>query len=164
MRPRYGRAGGVLEGLSSLVDNSLLVSLPEACGDGEPRFAMLETIREYALELLVSSGESEEMRRRHVAYYLSLADAERGDQFGSGEAVWMERWEREHGNLRAALRWAARERDADTGARLVLAMWRFWAARGYLAEGRRWAEAALALDGAEDASAVSPGKRAFCSA
>ena len=78
----------------------------------------------------------------------------------------MVRWEEEHDNLRAALRWALESRDAEAGARLVLALWRFWVGHGYQSEGRRWAEAVLALDRAkdragEDILALSPGKRAF---
>jgi predicted ATPase len=100
----------VLETLASLVDNSLLVSLSESSAfqeDEEPRFTMLETIREYALERLESSGEVEEVQRKHAKYYLTLAEATQPQiSVRWGEADWWSKFtriEREHDNLRAAL-------------------------------------------------------------
>jgi predicted ATPase len=147
---------GVLETLASLVDNSLLLSLSgtSTCQeDEEPRFTMLETIREYALERLASSGEVKEMQRRHARYYVELAEvaqpvaSKRWD-----EVEWQSKFtriEKEHDNLRAALGWAEQNREVETGARLALALWWFWIERGYLSDGRRWMETLLALDGAE---------------
>jgi len=145
----------VLEGLAALVDNSLLVSLPGGSARAEPRFTMLETIREFAQESLESSGEAEEMRRKHARYYLTLAEALRPELSPGQEGAWISRMEQEHDNLRAALRWAIRRREAEVGGRLVLALWRLWIERGHWVEGRRWAEAVLALDGSEAQAVAS---------
>ena len=148
-------ASNVLETVASLVDNSLLVSLSESSTSQEgeePRFTMLETIREYALERLTSSDEVEEAQRKHAQYFLALAEAaqlEASKQRDEGE--WgskFTRLEREHDNLRAALSWAVQNLEAETGARLAIALWWFWIERSYLSDGRRWMEAVLALDGA----------------
>ena len=161
--------GVILEGMASLVDNSLLVTRSGACAgreDEERRFAMLETIREYALERLESSGEAEEVWRKHASYYLAMAESLQPEVSPEREGDWIERLEEVHDDLRAALRWAIRAREAETGGRLVLMLWRLWAERGHSVEGRRWAEAVLALDGsrAEAARARSrlpAHKRAF---
>lgn len=158
----------ILEGLAALVDNSLLVSLPGGAGSegGEPRFTMLETVREYASERLESSGEAEEVRRKHARYYLALAESLQPEVSPERDRDWIVRLEEEHDNLRAALRSAVQARDAETGGRLVLMLWRLWAERGHLIEGRWWAKTVLALDGseAEAARALSrlpAHKRAF---
>jgi tetratricopeptide (TPR) repeat protein len=121
---------------------------------------MLETIREYALERLASSGELQEVQRKHAQYYLALAEtvqpetSERLD----GVAWWskLAGLEREHDNLRAALRWSVENQEAETGARLALALWRFWIEHSYLSDGRQWIEAVLALDGAEGRTKEAP--------
>src|SRR5215207_9018214 len=148
-------ASNVLETVASLVDNSLLVSLSESSTSREseePRFTMLETIREYALERLTAGGDVEEAQRRHAQYYLELAEAaqlEASKQWGGPRPpIYFVRLEREHDNLRAALSWAAQNLEAETGARLAIALWWFWIERSYLSDGRRWMEAFLALDGA----------------
>ncbi len=154
----------VLETLASLVDNSLLVPRSESSTcqeDEEPRFTMLETIREYALERLTSSGEVEEVQRKHAQYYLALAEAAQPEASGRLDGVewWsslLTRLEGEHDNLRAALRWAVQNREAEMAARLALALWRFWMERSYLSDGRQWMEAVLALDGAEGRTGEAP--------
>jgi len=141
-------AGAVLERLAALVDNSLLVSRSEPSAGREykePRFVMLETIREYAAERLESGGEAEDIRRAHALHYLALAEAAQPEVSAHMLKEWLAVLEREHDNLRAALRWAIRDRVADTAARLALALWRFWAERYHLSEGRRWLESVLAL-------------------
>jgi predicted ATPase len=146
----------VLELLASLVDNSLLVSRSESstCQAGEePRFTMLETIREYALERLTLSGEVEEVQRKHTQYYLALAEAAQPQATGQWDEVkwwWgFTRLKREHDNVRAALSWAIQNLEVETGARLALALWWFWLEHGYLSDGRQWMEALLAMDGAK---------------
>ncbi|MDQ3589026.1 MAG: tetratricopeptide repeat protein, partial [Actinomycetota bacterium] len=155
----------VLERLASLVDNSLLVTRSGASAhreDEEPRFTMLETIREYALERLTSSGEVEEVQKKHAHYYLALAEAAQPKASGwwnVGEWWWgFTQLEIEHDNLRAALGWAVQNREVETGARLAIALWWFWLERGYLSDGRRWMEAILALDGAEARTGEAPRK------
>jgi predicted ATPase/DNA-binding XRE family transcriptional regulator len=146
--------GDILEGLAALVDNSLLVSRSRAFAgkeNEELRFTMLETIREYAAERLESSGEAEELNRAHARYYLALAEAAQPEE-GSmhvQDQWWWAQLEEEHDNLRVALRWAIRNREVEIGARLGLALWRFWNLSSHLSEGRRWLEAVLALGGPE---------------
>ena len=129
--------GGDLETIGSLVDESLVRS------DGE-RFAMLETIREYALEALEASTEADEIRRAHAAYYLGVARAAVPGLAGSDQALWRTRLEADHGNLRAAIRWSLDAGDAETALQLCVYLARFWLERGYLSEGRLWLDEALA--------------------
>ena len=153
--PDGSEEGDVLERLAALVDNSLLASRSEASvgrEDEEPRFMMLETIREYAAERLQSSGEAEAMHRAHALYYLALAEAAQPEAFAHEQEGWLALLEEEHDNLRAALSWAIRTREVDKAARLALALWRFWATSSHLSEGRRWLEAVLALGKAEGRS------------
>jgi predicted ATPase/class 3 adenylate cyclase len=135
----------VLEGLSSLLDKSLLRQ--EEMVEEEPRFVMLETIREYARERLKLSGEAEEIRRLHAEYFLALAEQGASEQQGPEEAAWLERLDLEHDNMRAALSWMLESEEAEPGLRLSGALWQFWDMRGYYGEGRRWLEEALAKDG-----------------
>jgi len=141
-------AGDALEWLASLVDKSLLWQREPA--DDAPRVGMLETIREYGLERLAGAGEEECAHQRHAAYYLSLAEAAEPELTGADQAVWLERLDREHDNLRAALRWTQETGDVATGLKLGGAVWRFWYVRGHLGEGRGWLEdlAARAADAA----------------
>jgi predicted ATPase/DNA-binding CsgD family transcriptional regulator/transcriptional regulator with XRE-family HTH domain len=133
-----------LTGLGTLVDHSLLLQEEPAGAvepDGEPRFRMLETIREFALECLERGGEAAPVKQAHAAYYLALA--ERSELTSGAQAVWLGRLEAEHQNFRAALAWSL-EHDAETALRLSGALWRFWYMRGHLSEGRRWLDRALA--------------------
>jgi predicted ATPase/DNA-binding CsgD family transcriptional regulator len=135
----------VLSRISSLVDKSLLQST-EGMG-GEARLAMLETVREYALEQLNASGEAESVRRAHAAYYLKLAE-QAEPLLASPEArSWLDRLNTEHDNLRAALRWLIENNETDIATRISSALWQFWFARGYLSEGRRWIDDSLKLSG-----------------
>ena len=103
----------LLEGLSALVDHSLVQQREEG---GEPRFGMLHVIREYALERLEASGEAEALRRAHAAYFLALAEqAEPASDRAGGSAPGLDRLEREHDNLRAALGWAREQGEAEIG-------------------------------------------------
>ena len=96
----------VLETMESLVGKSL-VKQTEA--DGEPRFAMLETIREYAGERLIAAGDEERVRERHRDYFLALAEEAEPKLIGAEQAEWLQRLEEEHENLRAALNWSLME-------------------------------------------------------
>jgi predicted ATPase/class 3 adenylate cyclase len=140
----------VFEGLSSLVDKSILRQ--EEGVEGEPRFVMLETIREYAREGLEFSGEAAEIRRLHAEYFLALAEQGASELQGPEEATWLERLEIEHDNMRAALSWTLESEEAELGMRLAGALWQFWDMRGYYGEGRRWLEQALAKDGPASAA------------
>lgn len=128
-------------GLTSLVDHSLVRR--DEGSDDEPRFRMLETLREYALEKLTASGEAGELRMRHAQYYLQLAEhADRG-LTGPAQRERLDELKAEHDNLRAALAWAL-DASVELGLRLAVALWRFWWVRGYLSEGRGWLEQGLA--------------------
>ncbi len=109
---------------------------------GEPRFGMLETIREYALEQLAAHGETEVTRREHATSYLRLAQAAEPKLFGADQLIWLKRLEAEHDNLRAALRWFLDSVDA-AALHLSGTLVRFWFMRGYWSEGRRWLTAAI---------------------
>ncbi len=130
--------------IESLLDASLL---RRAGGDGaEPRYLMLETVREYAAGKLEAEGESEEAHRKHAGYFLKLAETADVKLTGGEQAEWLQRLEAEHDNIRAALAWMlvgegadiSRVRDAEGALRLAGGLWRFWLMRGYLSEGRRW--------------------------
>ena len=130
--------------LSSLADKSLLTVDASAA---EPRFSMLETIQEYAAELLEESGAGAATRRRHADVFLELAETAEPELRGSpGE--WLERLEREHDNLRVSLDRLAAGGETELVLRLAGALWRFWYLRGHLGEGRHRLENALAADAA----------------
>jgi predicted ATPase/DNA-binding SARP family transcriptional activator len=132
-------AGDMVELLGWLVEKSLVQVEPLA---GEHRYRLLETMRQYARERLVEAGEHDELGRRHRQWYVALAVAEDPTPTGGGSRPgWLER---EHDNLRAALA-SGLEHDPPTALRLAVALWWFWVARGYFAEGSRWMDAALAL-------------------
>jgi predicted ATPase/DNA-binding SARP family transcriptional activator len=133
----------VIDGITALVDKSLL--RPEEDEDGEPRFVMLETIREYALERLVEHGEAENVGRWHVDYYLALAEQAAPALRAGQQAAWLDRLEADHANLRAALDWCLENREAERGLRLGSTVWRLWFWHGHITEGRTYLAAILTL-------------------
>jgi predicted ATPase/class 3 adenylate cyclase len=143
----------VVEGVSALADKSLLRQTEGV--DGEPRFVMLETIREYALDRLVAQGQVNAMRGRHAAYYAGLAERAETKLQGPEQVIWLDRLELEHDNLRAALAWAL-EVETELGLRLASALAPFWNVRCHLSEGRRWLTRAIASEG--DSSIASRAK------
>lgn len=134
----------VLEGVASLIDKNLLQQVEEM--SGAPRLVMLETIREYGLECLEAGeefGEAEATRLAHANYYLKLAEEIDQKLRGAQQVTWLERLEREHDNLRAALRWLVEREEVEMALRLGGALCQFWAMRGHLTEGRQWLEGIL---------------------
>lgn len=132
----------VLEGLAVLVDSSLLQR--EDGEDGERRFVMLQTIREYASERLERSGNSAILHECHAAYYLGLAEEAEREISGPKQVSWQRRLEADHDNLRAALRWFLDRKDGERASQLAGALHRFWHLSAHWSEGRRWLEEALA--------------------
>ncbi len=140
----------LLDAMASLVDKSLLRQVDEE--KVEPRFTMLQTIREYAIEKLEASSEANALLRRHAAFFARLAEeAEPWLEQGAEQKRWLDLLEAEHDNLRAALTWSL-DAAPDIALRLVGALPRFWEIRGYVTEGRRWAT--LALEHGHDAPAA----------
>ena len=140
-----GRDLGIdlFDGLSSLVDKNLIQHVDR--GDSEARFTMLETIREYALERLASSGEECATRRAHAAYCLVLAEEGNPELTPSGRTSWLTRCDLEIDNFRSALDWLLSNLDLDWGLRLCMALFRFWDMREHLTEGRARLEVILQL-------------------
>ncbi len=135
----------LFEGLSSLVDKNLLERGDR--GDDEPRFTMLETIREYALERLMQSGEQPALRRAHAAYFLVLAE-EGNPELGPAErSRWLARCDVEIDNFRCALDSLFETVNVDWGLRLCVALFRFWDMHEHLTEGRSRLETVLHLAG-----------------
>ena len=132
----------IVDSLLSLADKSLLRHIEGR--EGEPRFAMLGTIREYALERLAERGELVAMRHARTMYYLALAEEAEPHLTGAAQGAWLARLEEEHDNVRASIRNALEAEEYEAAVRLVAAFWRFWSVRGYLTEGRHWMEQALA--------------------
>src|SRR5205814_1533314 len=115
----------VLDGLSSLINKSLVQQREMA--DGEPRFLMLETIREYAVERLEERGELDGLRRAHAGYFLELAERALPLLRGPEQTAWLDCLEREHDNFRSALEWCNGTPGAEeAGLRLAAALWPFW--------------------------------------
>jgi DNA-binding CsgD family transcriptional regulator len=146
----------LLDSLGALVDQSLLerVQGPGAAPwEGQSRFAMLETIREYAVAQLEASGEADATRRRHAAYFLTFAEEAdreiRGQAERGGQIACLERLRAEHLNLRSAVIWALEQGEADLALRLTGALHWCWFLHGHWTGGRRWLAQALALLGAE---------------
>ena len=123
----------LLDGMASLLDKSLAQQIEQ--GNGESRFAMLETIREYALDKLEASGEEKLTKRAHAAYCLVLAEEGAAEPNTVETGAWLERLGLEHDNFRAALEWLTKTGDAEWGLRLATDLFRFWETREYLAEG-----------------------------
>ena len=134
----------VLDLVGSLVDKSLVVveevSSTEE-GDGEARYSLLETVREYASEKLEESGGAEALRGHHADFFQELAQEAEPELHGPDHSVWLDRLEKELDNMRAALAWGKRREGREEGwMRTAVALWWFWFVRGYLSEGRKWLE------------------------
>jgi tetratricopeptide (TPR) repeat protein len=142
-----GVTGSVLDGVASLIDKSLV---QQTAQEGEqPRLVMLETLREYGLEVLASGGEAEATREAHATCYLALAEQAQLELSSPQQISWFERLEREHDNLRAALSWFLEQSSDRQSSKLALrlsgALSQFWFIRGYVSEGQHWLERVLEI-------------------
>ena len=131
----------LLEGISSLLDKSLLRQVAQE--QDPPRLQFLETIRAFGLERLVEAGESRAAQETHARYFLLFAETAEPELYGAAQVAWFDTLEREHDNFRAALRWLIESRKIEQALCLSVALARFWAIRGYVAEGRQWLHGAL---------------------
>ncbi|HEX8919240.1 MAG TPA: tetratricopeptide repeat protein [Chloroflexota bacterium] len=140
--------GEILDGVASLVEKSLLrqdSSRVPALG-GDPRFVMLETIREYAAERLEESGASQELQDEHTGYFLALAEEAASALESLEQRGWLDGLEIERDNMRAAVQWTRQSGDIDRGLRLAVALSGFWMVRGPLSEGRQWLDELVVTD------------------
>jgi non-specific serine/threonine protein kinase len=136
--------GEVLDLLSGLVEKSLVLA-EEHEGVGV-RYRMLEPVKQYAREKLEEAGESATVRRRHADFFLALAQRARPELRGPEDRKWLERLEREHDNMRAALSFALESDEAEMALRMAGALGTFWHMHSHSDEGRTWLEVALARD------------------
>ena len=139
-----GLSASVLDGIATLVDQRLLYRVDGPAG--EPRYAMLETIREYAVDQLVASGEEAALRDAHTAWCLAFADEAAPHWFTVDQSSWADRVDAEHENLRAALAYTLELPDCALGQTPCQRIWPFWIVRGHIWEGWRWMEQVLARD------------------
>ena len=135
--------GQILHGLTRLTAKSLLITEPTA--EGETRYTFLATIKQYAAEKLEQSGEMLAMAHHHLFYYLDLAETSRPDLDGPQQIETLKQLEREHGNFRAALRFALDHQRPHEALRLANALTEFWYVRSHHSEGRDWLQQALSL-------------------
>ena len=133
--------GEILDLLARLVDKSLVLVEER---EGDRRYRFLETIRQYALERLWEAGEAARLQERHWTWYMALVERAEQETFSPQQAAWFNRIEREHDNLRAALRYLLEGGQVGIAARIGAgALWHFWLYRGYLTEGRNVLERIL---------------------
>ncbi|MCC6187590.1 MAG: tetratricopeptide repeat protein [Anaerolineales bacterium] len=135
-------AGTVAASVAALCTRHL-VDGQAGLGDNQ-RFDLLEAIRLYALERLAMQGEAERLRQRHLAYFARLAASAAPHLLGPDQALWLNRLEHDHANLRAALGYALAEAQPTLALQMAVDLWRFWHVHAHLAEGRAWLEQALA--------------------
>ncbi len=150
----------VIDDIASLLNKSLLHQTQRE-GE-EPRFSMLETIREYGLECLRERAEVAACQQAHALCMVALAEEAESHLKSARQLEWLRQLEVEQGNIRAALGWLIEQEEADLSLRLAGACWRFWFMRGYYGEGYRWLEAALGLPQANQRTA--PRAKALCGA
>lgn len=138
--------GDVLSAMAGLVDQSLVDEQPhrDALAD-QPRYALLEMVREYAGEQLAASGEIERVRQAFEGFLIRLAENAEVGLMGPEQHLWLDRLDGEHANIRAALAGALERMDGATALCLAPRLWEFWRIRGYPAEGSSWLQRALAV-------------------
>lgn len=139
-----GEAGDVLEGVSALLDQSLVV-LDQ--GHPQGRYYMLDVVREYAAARLANASEADGVSKRHALYYLALAEEAEPNLTRAGHQDWFGRLDVERGNFRRAMAWVIEHGETVLALRYTAALWRFWRQFGEFTEGRRWTDSALGMAG-----------------
>jgi tetratricopeptide (TPR) repeat protein len=132
----------VLDGFETLIDHSLVRRVEGVTS--EPRYVMLETVREYALERLETSDEGDRIRRAHASYFVRSAEGAEQQFQGPDHGLWLDRLEADRANFRSAIDYLAEAGDREAEVRLAAALWLLWYHRGPLHEGVNRLEAALA--------------------
>ena len=145
----------LLETLASLVTKSLVQVADDSIDPAEPEYGMLETIRAFAFEELAASGDKRLLRNRHLAHFVSVAEQWTGGLASARRDARLAQLDREYPNFRAALEWAAESGQCEAGLRLVAALWLYWDWRGFHAEGARWSDRVLAIEGDADPALLS---------
>jgi non-specific serine/threonine protein kinase len=151
----------VLELLSSLVNKSLVVS--QTLLRDEARYLLLETIRQYAHEKLLGSGETPAMRDRHLQCFLNLAEEATPKLRGEYQQLWLGWLEGEYDNIRAALAWSLESGRVEAGLRIAVAIYQFWVIHDYAEEGLGWIERLLARADQRVAAVVHANALAYAS-
>jgi non-specific serine/threonine protein kinase len=150
--PDLVRVSDVLDLLWHLVDKSLVVA--EAESTGLERYRLLETLRQFTRERLADRAQLQEIRRRHAAYYQALAVQAARHLLGADQVTWLDRLDREHENLQAALRFSIESQDAEFGMRIAASLHYFWYFRAHYTEGRTLRAAVLALPATPELGAL----------
>jgi predicted ATPase len=136
-------ADDILDILTHLVEKSLVIFDEHT---SQPRYRMLETIRQYGRDKLLEAGEGEQVRKKHLGFFLKMAEEAEAGLTGAQQISWLDSLEVDLGNLRAGLEWSL-DSDIDAGLKLAAALWRFWLVRGYLTEGLEWLDQLLSAPG-----------------
>jgi len=145
----------VLKLLTQLVNKSLVLVEEQAQGT---RYRLPETIRQYARDKLFEAGEAEQVRDRHLEFFLRFAEQAEPKLRSAEQIEWLERVETEHDNMRTALAWSLESGKSESALQLAGALAYFWVLRGYFSEGQRWLEDALTLSEREQSKKVAAGK------
>jgi non-specific serine/threonine protein kinase len=133
-----------LDLLARLIEKSLVLRLE---GSGGTRYRLQEVVRQYTWSLVADLHEEEKLRARHRSWCLALVERASRALVSPDPSGWLDHLEMAHDDIRAALRWSLLRSEGDIALDLAAPIWRFWLFRGYLSEGRRWLEEALAATG-----------------
>jgi predicted ATPase/DNA-binding CsgD family transcriptional regulator len=147
----------LIDQMTDLVDHSLVRRID--VDSGEPRYALFQTIQEYADDQLAAAGEASAVRRAQAGWVADLVERAEPELTGPNQAEWFARLVQEHDNIRAALSFAIEQQDAQLGQRIGGRLWRFWWIRGHMIEGHRWLEQILALP--DEERGIARGRATF---
>ncbi|HUX21166.1 MAG TPA: tetratricopeptide repeat protein, partial [Spirochaetia bacterium] len=146
----------VLDLVSALVDKSLVAV---EGGEGETRYRLLESIRQYARDKLLDQGEAKQVRDLHLEYFVELVEEADSKLRGAQQRDWLNLLDRHGDEFRAALGWASTNEQSSKCRRLAVGLWRYWRVRSNFSEGRRWLDEALHLRGGDDGTDPAEAER-----